>query len=94
MNPNRKFAELTKVCKTCDDKVCTLDPSCCTDFTDAREVLKVMMERGEDMMDDYQLLQFIQETKERILALEARVRALESWRDDDETYKMEQKEYE
>ena len=46
------------------------------------------------MMDDFQLLQFIQETKARILALEARVRALESWRDDDETYKMEQRERE
>ncbi|HOD97843.1 MAG TPA: hypothetical protein PLT63_03615 [Syntrophales bacterium] len=46
------------------------------------------------MMDDFQLLQFIQETKERILALEARVHALESWRDEDETYKMEQKERE
>ena len=43
-------------------------------------------------MDDYQLQSLLQEVKERILALEARVNALEAWRDDNETYQMEQNE--
>lgn len=36
----------------------------------------------------------IQEMKEKIMILEMRVRALEAWRDADETYTMEQKERE
>lgn len=47
MDANRRFSELAGICKTCDDKVCTLDPDCCTDYTDPREVLRVMMERED-----------------------------------------------
>ena len=34
----------------------------------------------------------IEELKLRIVILEAKVRALEAWRDDNDTYKMEQRE--
>ena len=47
MDANRRFSELAGICKTCDDKVCTLDPDCCTDYTDPREVLRVMSKRED-----------------------------------------------
>jgi hypothetical protein len=48
MDQNRKFAEMTGFCKDhCPDDSCDI---CCTDFSDPREVLKVVMER-EDWYD-------------------------------------------
>lgn len=43
-------------------------------------------------MSEFELQALLEEMKQRILALECRVNALEAWRDDDETYRMEQNE--
>lgn len=45
---SRRFAELAGICKTCDDKVCTLHPDCCFNYAaNPIEVLRVMRERED-----------------------------------------------